>query len=133
MRSILLTGFFCANCFAQTPTLVQHISSGRDNTEGYSSPTFKFFLPNPTLAGNCLILRFDHDSSLTTSSVKTDKGDTFLPGPSVTTGGQVLQTYYVAASTGSQIISVVTSGTVGSNPNQASGDLSEFYNTSCVV
>lgn len=133
MRAILLVGCLGSCCFAQTPTLVQHISSGRDNTQGYSNPTFKFFLPNPTLPGNCLILRFDHDTSLTTSSVKTDKGDTFSAGPSITTGGHALQTYYVAASTGSQIISIVTAGTVESNMDEASGDLSEFYNTSCVI
>jgi hypothetical protein len=133
VRALLLLGFLGAYCFAQTPTLVQHVSSGRDNTQGYSSPTFKFFLPNPTLAGNCLVLRFDHDSSITPSSVKTDKGDTFASGPSVTTAGHVLQTYYVAASTGSQIITVTTSGTVGSNTDEAGGDLSEFYNTSCIV
>ena len=108
MRAVLVAGCLGLGCFAQTPTLVQHISSGRDNTEGYSNPTFKFFLPNPTLPGNCLILRFDHDSALTTSSVQTDKGDTFSLGPSVDNGGHVLQSYYVAASTGSQIISVVT-------------------------
>jgi hypothetical protein len=120
-------------CHAQTPTLVQHISSGRDNTSGYSNPTFKFFLPNPTLSGNCLILRFDHDSSITTTGVKTDQGDAFSTGPSVTTSGHVLQTYYVVASTGSQIISVATSGSLGGNTVEASGDLSEFYNTSCTV
>ena len=133
MRLILLLGLLAACSFAQKPTLVQHISSGRDNTAGYSNPTYKFFLPNPTLTGNCLILRFDHDGEITTSSVKTDKGDTFTSGPSVTTGGHVLQTYYVAASAGSQVITVATSGSVQSNVDGASGDLSEFYNTSCVA
>ena len=133
LRGIVLIACLGSCCFAQTPALVQHISSGRDNTQGYSSPTFSFFLPNPTLPGNCLILRFDHDSSITTSSVKTDKGDTFLSGPNVDTGGHVLESYYIAASAGSQVISVVTTGSVGSNTDEASGDLSEFYNTSCVA
>ena len=44
-----------------------------------------------------------------------------------------MQSYYVAASTGSQVITVATAGSVESNANGASGDLSEFYNTSCVV
>src|SRR5580658_1967075 len=86
-RSILFTGYLASCCLAQTPTLVQHISSGRDNTTGYSSPTFKFFLPNPTLPGNCLILRFEHDDALTTSGATTDKGDTFSAGPSIDSGG----------------------------------------------
>ena len=133
MLAILFVGYLGSCCFAQTPALVQHISSGRDNTTGYSSPTYRFFLPNPTLPGNCLILRFEHDSSLTTSGVQTDKGDTFSPGPSINSGGHVVQSYYVAASTGSQIISVVTTGSVGPNTDEAGGDLSEFYNTSCVV
>ena len=82
MRAFLLLGSLATCCLAQTPALVQHISSGRDNTIGYNNPTFKFFLPNPTLAGNCLILRFEHNNEITTSSVKTDKGDTFSTGPS---------------------------------------------------
>jgi hypothetical protein len=133
MRAILFVGCLGSVCLAQTPTLVQHISSGRDNTSGYSNPTYKFFLPNPTLPGNCLILRFEHNSELTTSGVKTDKGDTFSSGPRVNSSGQVVESYFVAASTGSQIISVVTAGSVESNVDMASGDLSEFYNTSCVV
>jgi len=133
IRAILLVGYVGSCCLAQIPTLVQHISSGRDNTSGYSSPTYRFFLPNPTLPGNCLILRFEHISALTTSSVKTDKGDTFSLGPSINSGGHATESYYVAASTGSQIISVVTSGTIGGPEDEASGDLSEFYNTSCVA
>ncbi len=133
VRIFLLAGYVSTYCFAQTPTLVQHISSGRDNTTGYSNPTYKFFLPNPTLAGNCLVLRFDHDSSIATSSVKTDRGNTFSPGPSVNSGGHVLETFYTIASSGSQVISVTTAGNVGSNTDQASGDLSEFYNTTCAV
>jgi trimeric autotransporter adhesin len=133
MRTILLLGYFCSCCLAQTPALVQHTSSGRDNTLGYNNPTYRFFLPNPTLAGNCLILRFEHDSELTTSSVITDQGDTFSSGPSIDTGGHVIESFYVAASTGSQIISVATAGSVESNVNGASGDLSEFYDTSCIV
>jgi hypothetical protein len=133
MRVVLFVGCVGSYCLAQTPTLVQHVSSGRDNTTGYSSPTYRFFLPNPTLPGNCLILRFEHSSALTTSSVKTDKGDTFSSGPSINSGGHVTESYYVAASTGSQTISVVTTGSLGSNIDEASGDLSEFYNTSCVV
>jgi hypothetical protein len=133
MRAILLVGCLVSCCVAQTPTLVQHISSGRDNTSGYSNPTYRFFLPNPTLPGNCLVLRFEHDSELTTSSVKTDKGNTFSSGPSVNSSGHVVESYYVAPSTGSQIISVVTAGSVESNVDGVSGDLSEFYNTSCVV
>lgn len=132
LRAILLGGLAGMCCFAQTPTLVQHISSGRDNTSGYSNPTYKFFLPNPTLAGNCLVLRFDHDSSITTSSVKTDQGNTFSSGPSINTGGHVLETFYTTATAGSQIISLTTSGTV-ENSDNASGDLSEFYNTNCTV
>jgi hypothetical protein len=133
VRAIPVLGFLGSCCYGQTPTLVQHISSGRDNTSGYSNPTYKFFLPNPTLAGNCLILRFDHDSSLTVSSVQTDKGNIFSSGPTINTSGHVIQSYYVSPSTGSQIISVITSGTVGSNTDEAGGDLSEFYNTTCTV
>ena len=33
----------------ELPTLVQHISSGRDNTQGYSNPTYKFFIPQSNL------------------------------------------------------------------------------------
>jgi hypothetical protein len=129
----MLVGYVGWCCFAQTPTLVQHISSGRDNTTGYSNPTYRFFLPNATLPGNCLILRFDHTSGLTTSSVKTDKGNTFSAGPSISNGGHVLESYYVAASTGSQVVTVATAGNLGSDLDEFSGDLSEFYNTSCVV
>jgi len=90
-------------------------------------------LANPTLPGNCLILRFEHDGALTTSSVQTDKGDTFSAGPSIDSGRHATESYYVAPSTGSQVITVVTAGNLGSDPGEISGDLSEFYNTSCVV
>src|SRR5580704_17444929 len=94
IRAALFVSSLGSLCHAQTPTLVQHISSGRDNTTGYSSPTYRFYLPNPTLPGNCLILRFEHDSALTTSSVKTDKGNAFSSGPNIETGGHVLESYY---------------------------------------
>lgn len=132
LLAVLLGNLLGACGFAQTPTLVQHISSGRDDTWGYSNPTYKFFLPNQTLPANCLVLRFDHDSSISPSSVKTDKGDTFAAGPSINTGGHVLETFYVGASAGSRVITLTTSGTVTSE-DAASGDLSEFYNTSCTV
>jgi len=86
------------------------------------------------LAGNCLVLRFDHDISLTTTSVKTDKGNAFAAGPSVNTSGHILETFYATASTGAQIVSITTAGTTSLvNTDAASGDLSEFYNTNCVV
>lgn len=131
LRAVLLWGLLGTHCLAQTPTLVQHISSARDNTYGYSNPTYRFFLPNPALAGNCLVLRFDHTSVLTTSNVETDKGDSFTAGPSVNTGGHVLETFYTIASAGSQVITITTK--MPDNADLVSGDVSEFYNTSCAV
>src|SRR5689334_10850714 len=41
---------------AATPTLVQHVAGAMENNNGYGAPSIIAQLPNPTLAGNALVL-----------------------------------------------------------------------------
>ena len=112
--------------------MVQHVSSGRDNT-AVTAPTYTIVLPNPTLSGNCLVLRLEHDGVMTTSSVKTGLGSgiSFSAGPTETASGQDVESYYVQPTVGTSSVTIVTTGF--SSQNSASFDLTEFAGTACTV
>lgn len=121
---------FCAiNTPAQIPTLVQHVSSGRDNT-GVTAPTFKIVAPNPSLSGNCWVVGYAHDATLTTGTVTTDKGNTLTSAfTALNSAGQVIEMYFGIPTAGAQSVSITTTGSAA--VNSTSLDLSEFYNTNC--
>jgi hypothetical protein len=69
-----------------TPKLVQHVSSSADEQNGPTGNDFKFTLPNPVLAGNCLILGLSYAWSATrTVSVGDDNRNAWPASPAVTT------------------------------------------------
>ena len=111
---------------AATPTLVQHVSTGRENTGG-TNPSLKVTLPNPTLAGNALILGVEGNSSLAIATPTDDKGNTWIAGPSISTGGQTVASFYALnVAAGTQVITTAYTGT--SSPSRISAVLSEFNN-----
>ncbi len=109
-----------------TPTLVQHVSTGRENTGG-ANPSLRVTLPNPTLAGNALILGVEGDSSLAIATPTDDRGNTWIAGPFISSGGETIASFYalnVAAGT-----QVITTGYTGNaTPSGISAVLSEFNN-----
>ncbi len=109
-----------------TPAMVQHVSTGRENTGG-SNPRLKVTLPNPTLAGNALILGVEGNSGLAIATPTDDKGNTWIAGPSVSSGGQTIASFYalnVAAGT-----QVITTGYTGNaTSSDISAVISEFNN-----
>jgi hypothetical protein len=123
----LLVGLLYApHAWAQTPTVVQYLSSGRDNTQ-VTGANAKTWFPNKTLSGNCLAISMEHDSGMTVSAMQTDKGDTLTLGPTVTNNAQTLATYRGIATAGSQVITATTSG--GSGTVSFRGV--ELYNSDC--
>ncbi len=89
------------------PTLVQHISAGRENTTSATSTSLKVFLPNPSLSGNALILGVECDGSDTIGTITDDKGNTWVVGPAIATGGQIVASFYVLnAAVGTSVITI---------------------------
>jgi hypothetical protein len=84
---------------APTPTLVQHLSSTSTNPgQGVSGNNYRFTLPNPVLAGNCLILGVSYDwASNRTVSISDDNGNTWPGSPtaSTTDGASYTSAIYV--------------------------------------
>jgi hypothetical protein len=72
---------------AATPTLVQHVSSSANPVGvGISGNNFKFTLPNPVGAGNCLILGLSYPSG-NTPIVTDNNGNTWPASPAVSANG----------------------------------------------
>ena len=53
---------------AATPTLVQHVAGAMENNNGYGAPSIIAQLPNPTLAGNALVLCVQMDQPVASGS-----------------------------------------------------------------
>ena len=116
-----------------TPTLVQHVSTGMDNTP---VGTFAINLPNPGGAGNLLILGIQCASAGSITSVTDNKGsNTWVAGPTVTnaTSNRKLFLYYALNITSAtQLVTVTFSGlttnTSGAGTGYPQCVLSEWYN-----
>lgn len=80
MRSLLfvvLVVFLPGIAVAQTPTLVQHVSGSNTRTFSLGSPYCYYqVLPNPTSAGNAVIVGFTFNGALR-PTVSDDKGDSY--------------------------------------------------------
>ena len=118
---------------AGTPqTLVQFrhagVCGGGPST-GDSGNAFKFVLPNPTLAGNCLVLTLCYAfNAARTISITDNKSNTW-PSPSVTTtdAGNVITTgiwVLPNAATGTQTLTITFDATI----NDVYIEAAEFYN-----
>ena len=111
-RLFLLIFLFPLLASAQTPTLVQHVSCANSGAAGSgaggtgpisSTPDYKCPLPEPTQAGNALILGFYSDNTNNpTWTVSDDKANTWVQAVSLTDGSKLMSIYYalnVAAGT----------------------------------
>ena len=79
-----------------TPTLVQHVSGSSTRDNGFASPYCYYYqLPNPTTAGNAVVVGFTFNGN-PTPTVTDDKKDTFA----------ITENYYDAADT--QSIGIAT-------------------------
>ena len=126
---VFAVGIFLPSHAAQaaTPTLVQHVSSGRDNTGGYTNPNLKITLPNAALANNALLLAVESDSGLTIGTPTDDKGNWWSAGPARTDTGQSIALFVATGVlAGTRVITVPFTGNVGIS--SMSAVVSEYYN-----
>jgi hypothetical protein len=108
------------------PTFAENHVSG-SNTQGNEVSSYILRLPNPSLAGNCIIVGFQYaDTSGVTPSVKDDQGNTYSTPVQSSDGRQVVNlSYALNVAPGAQKITITFSGT---SPAYVSAVASEFYN-----
>jgi len=109
------------------PTLVQHVATGMDR---YPINTLTASLPNPSGAGNCLILGVQFNNVGSVANITDDKGNNWTAGPTATNAsfGKRMNTYYALnAIAGTQKIIVHFSG-LANTPGFPQAVISEFYN-----
>jgi hypothetical protein len=105
---------FCGPTLAQTPAVVQHLSSASNNHVSYAAgegdPGNPFYinLPNPTVQGNCLILSVSNPYSSSRSiSIADNKGNAWALAKSVNNGVAMSSTYVALnAAAGTQSLTV---------------------------
>ena len=105
--------------------LVQHVC-GNNTGWGRAASAVTAQLPNPTKAGNCLVVSVHHNTSVTISSVSDDQGNTYSLAKTVAGSGTTMHMYVaanVAAGTGT--ITVALSGAADAD---ACLQIAEFYN-----
>jgi hypothetical protein len=134
-RLLLLIFLFPVFAWAQTPTLVQHVSCPNSGAIGSgvggaqsATPTYKCPLPEPTQAGNAIVLGlFSDNTGSPTWTVSDDKSNTWMRATSTTDGsGNIIAVYYALnVAGGTHMLSVKSSA-------QTAGFLSvsasEYYN-----
>ena len=73
LPALLLVSTLCS----AAPVLVQHVSASSTRNNGFSSPfCYHYQLPNPTIAGNAVVVGFTFNNN-PTPSVKDDKNDSY--------------------------------------------------------
>ncbi len=108
------------------PTFAENHVSG-SSTQGYTVNSFVLRLPNPSLAGNCIVVGFQYSSGAgVTPSVSDDQGNSYSSPVQSTDGNQVVNlSYALNVAPGAQKITITFSG---SSPSYVSAVASEFYN-----
>ena len=108
------------------PTFAENHVSG-SSTQGNPVSSYILRLPNPSLAGNCIVVGFQYaDTSGVTPSVEDDKGNTYSTPIQTSDGRQVVNlSYALNVAPGAQKITITFSGT---SPAYVSGLATEFYN-----
>ncbi len=120
--------FFCLTARAATPTMVQSVSHP---VTGVTIAYWKMNLPDPTLAGNALVLGCSWGSGSNGLTVADDKSNAWKSGPVAQDGGnnESAQTFYaVNIASGTRLITVTPSGGAAYVQCVAS----EWYNISTV-
>src|SRR2546423_427852 len=106
-----------------TPTLVQHVS--HSNTQGNTVTSYQVRLPNPSLAGNCILVGVNRSAAGVAPTVTDDKSNTYTSLGSSSDGNQVVHLFAALNCTaGVQNITL----TFGTATNFVSGLASEFNN-----
>jgi len=108
------------------PTMVQHVST--PSTRSSAGAGLNIFLPNKTLAHNCLIVAVHNGGTPgLTISVSDDQGNTYSAGPAVSlSGGHPLAVFYALnARAGVQHITV---SFAGGSADRIAAVASEWYN-----
>jgi hypothetical protein len=108
------------------PTFAENHVSG-SSTQGNEVSSYILRLPNPSLAGNCIVVGFQYsDTSGVIPSVKDDQGNTYSTPVQSSDGNQVVNlSYALNVAPGAQKITITFSGT---SPAYVSAVASEFYN-----
>jgi hypothetical protein len=111
------------------PTLVQQVSTSNTRDPSTALTQFDFYLPNPTLANNCIIVGIQYNSAQSITSVTDDQNNTYTAGPAAsgtaTNGNGATAIYYSLGSTaGARHITVTFSGST----SYVSVTAAEFYN-----
>jgi hypothetical protein len=113
------------------PTLIQHVSTGMDQNP---ISTLTIGLPNPSLAGNLIIVGVQfstaNSASASIASVTDNMGNVYTAGPSVKNNGQVQALYYsTGARPGVTSVKVKFNNLSGANQwSGVQGVVSEFAN-----
>lgn len=122
---------------AGTPTLVQHVSSSSNEQNGLPGNDFRFTLPNPVLAGNCLILGvtfganpFSATSAIT--AIRDSSGDAWatLPAVATTDGGTAKSAIFVLPNARAGIHTITV--TLNARVTLFQYTVSEFYGVATV-
>ena len=127
---------WCSMAWAQTPTLVQHVScqnsgaigSGWDGSSMSSTPVYLCPLPEPSQTGNALVLGlFSDNSGNPTWTVSDDKSNTWtMAGSSKDNKGNIIAIYYALnVAAGTRFLSVKNSG---GTAGYLAASASEYYN-----
>jgi hypothetical protein len=108
------------------PTFAENHVSG-SSTQGNSVSSYILRLPNPSLAGNCIIVGFQYSNNLAvTPSVTDDHGNSYHSAAQNTDGNQVVNLWYALnVAPGAQRITITFSGSPASYVTAVA---SEFYN-----
>jgi len=132
---LILAFLGCSIGWAQAPTLVQHVSCPNTGELGSgiggsmsSTPVYQCPLPEPTQAGNAILLGLFSDNSGSPSwTVSDDKSNAWkLAGSATDSNGNIVAVYYALnVAAGTRVISVKNSG--GTNGYLAVS-ASEYYN-----
>lgn len=128
-------------CLAQTPTPIQHISSGRENNP---LTVATVTLRNATQGSVALIAAVEHDMTSTpTVTITDDKGNTWTQNgggsactsvcaAAITSNGQGHWLFYATnVISGTQVITITFNGAANS-PSISSIKVSEFFNVATV-
>lgn len=135
LLSLVSVLVWCSHGWAQTPTLVQHVSCPNSGGLGSgvggsmsSTPVYQCPLPEPAQAGNAILLGlFSDDSSSPKWTVSDDKSNTWnLAGSTTDSSGNIVAVYYALnVAAGTRMLSVKSS--TGTNGYLAVS-ASEYYN-----
>jgi len=108
------------------PTLIQHVTTSSNYDPSELGNNFKIHLADPALANNCIILGIRYPDALArTVTIRDDKGNAWLNGPTASLNGVRARIFYVTGVVaGTRDITV----TFDKALSGFQAEISEFYN-----